>query len=273
MLIAQRWILAALRNRTFYSLDALNAAIAELLERLNTRPFQKLEGCRRSAFESIDRPAMRPLPLHRYELSDWSKARVNVDYHVVFEGRYYSVHHALIGARVEVRATVSTVEVLHGGKRVASHRRSYGAKGSFITCEEHRPIAHRDRTPWPPERMIAWGASFGPHVARVVELTLARYPHPEQGYRACLGTLRCAQKYGAVRTDAACAHALSIAGPLGPKRKYIEAMLKGGLERRSLIAPTPPRGSLTPDHENIRGGDYYDKEENVDYRRDDSKAH
>jgi transposase len=273
VLIAQRWILASLRNRTFHSLDALNVAIAELLEKLNARPFQKLEGCRRSAFESLDRPAMKPLPARRYELADWGKARVNVDYHVVFEDRFYSVHHTLIGARVEVRATVGTVEVLHGGERVASHRRSYGSKGSFVTCEAHRPVAHRDRTPWPPERMILWGASFGPHVARVVELTLARYPHPEQGYRACLGTLRCAQQYGAARMDAACAHALRVAGPLGPKRKYIEAMLKNGLEQRSLAAPLAAPAPRVVVHENVRGGDYYNKEEIGDDRRDNQEAH
>jgi transposase len=272
VLIAQRWILACLRNRTFHSLDALNVAIAELLERLNARPFQKLDGCRRSAFESLDRPAMKPLPSHRYEMADWGNARVNVDYHIVFDDRYYSVHHTLIGVRVEVRATVSTVEILHDRERVASHRRSYGSKGTFVTHEEHRPVAHRDRTPWPPERMIAWGASFGPHVARVVELTLGRYPHPEQGYRACLGTLRCAQKYGAARMDAACAQALRVAGPLGPRRKYIEAMLKRGLEQRPIDAPAAPSVQRTFVHENVRGGDYYDKEENGDHRRDDSKT-
>jgi transposase len=263
VLLAQRWILACLRNRTFFSLDDLNAAIAELLEKLNTRPFQRLEGCRRSAFESIDRPAMKPLPAMRYELAHWkTNVGVNIDYHVDFDDRYYSVHHTLIRARVEIRATVSTVEIFHGNKRVASHRRSYGAKGTFVTCKEHRPRAHAESTPWPPERMIAWGASFGPHVARVVELTLARYPHPEQGYRACLGTLRCAQKYGAERMDAACAQALRVAGPLGPKRKYIEAMLKRGLEGRPVAAPAAqPRVRAL--HENVRGGDYYDKGEDA----------
>jgi transposase len=274
VLVAQRWILASLRHRTFFSLDALNVAIAELLEKLNLRPFQKLEGCRRSAFESIDRPAMKPLPSHRYEMSDWGKARVNVDYHVAFEDRFYSVHHTLIGARVEVRTTASTVEILHSNLRVASHRRSYGRKGSFVTCDEHRPVAHRDRTPWPPARMIAWGASFGPHVARVIELTIARYPHPEQGYRACLGTLRCAQKFGAARMDAACAHALGVAGPLGPKRKYIEAILRRGFDQQPFAPPrtnSPPRARA---HENVRGGDYYDKkEEDGDHRRDDSETH
>jgi transposase len=275
VLIAQRWILACLRNRTFFSLDELNVAIAELLEKLNAQPFQRLEGCRRSAFESIDRPAMKPLPAKRYEMADWKiDVGVNIDYHVEFEDRYYSVHHTLTSARVDIRATVSTVEILHGGERVASHRRSYGALGTYVTCDAHRPIAHRDRTPWPPERLIAWGGSFGENVARVVQLTIARYPHAEQAYRACLGIIRCGQKYGAERMDAACARALLVAGPLGPKRKYIEAMLKRGLDRAPHGAPprdAPPRASIT--HENVRGGDYYDKEETSDHRRDDSEAH
>jgi len=139
VLLAQRWILGCLRNRTFFSLAELNEAIAELLERLNTRPFQKLEGCRRSAFESIDRPAMKALPSTRYELADWKDATLNIDYHVQYDDRLYSVDHTLIRQEVEIRATSAIVEVLHGGERVAAHRRSYGPKGTPVTLEAHRP--------------------------------------------------------------------------------------------------------------------------------------
>ena len=259
VLIAQRWILASLRNRTFFRLDDLNIAIGELLEVLNRRPFQKLEGCRRSAFESIDRPAMKALPKMRYQRADWKKATVHIDYHVAFDNRFYSAPYALIGNRIEMRATHSTVEILHAGVRVASHRRSYGPKGTCVTCEEHRPPSHRDQDPWPPERLIQWGASFGPSVARVIELMIARYRHPHAAYRACLGMLRCAQKYGGARAEAACARALVVAGPVGPRRKHIETMLRLGLERQgSHVEDFPVPVRL---HENIRGGDYYDKEE------------
>lgn len=270
VLIAQRWILACLRNRIFLGLDELNVAIAELLEKLNARPFQKLEGCRRSAFESIDRPAMKSLPSTRYEKADWKWAKVNIDYHIAFDDRLYSAPCTLIGARVEVRATVSTVEILHGNERVASHRRSYGPKGTFVTCEEHRPKAHRGHTAWPPDRMIAWASTFGPAVARVVELMMARYPHPDSAYRACLGMMRCAEKYGARRTDTACARALAVAGSVGPTRKHVEAMLKRGLDR----APEPNIAIAPPSfaHENVRGGDYYDKEETRDHGRNDPEA-
>jgi transposase len=269
VLIAQRWILARLRNHTFFSLVDLNAAIAELLEELNTRRFQKLDGTRRSAFESLDRPAMRALPLHRYQYCDWTKARVGIDYHVEFDHRLYSVPHPLIGARVEVCASVGTLELWHRGARVAVHRRSYGPKGSAVTLPAHRPAAHRDYGDWPPERMVAWGASYGRHVEEVVVRTLARYPHPEMGYRPVLGIVRCAEKYGATRINAACERALRVCGQSAPHRKHIEAILQrnlDGLPEES--AGTRPRASS---HDNVRGGAYFDKEEH-EHRRDDPEA-
>jgi transposase len=260
VLIAQRWILARLRHRTFFSLAELNQAIAELVEELNAKPFKKLEGSRCSAFASIDRPAMRALPPRRYELAERRTARVNIDYHVEHDKRFYSVPYALVHRQVEVRATVRTVEVFHEGERVASHQRSYGPKGTFVVNEQHRPRNHRDQV-FPPERMIAWAATFGPCVGRVVEQTLARYPNPEQGYRASLGVVRMAEHYGAARTNAACERALSVGIPGGPRRKYIEAMLKRGLEAQPLNA-TPVR-SAPLEHENVRGADYFDRKENV----------
>jgi transposase len=269
VLIAQRWILARLRNRTFFSLQALNAAIAELLEELNSRRFQKLEGSRRSAFESIDRPAMRVLPAHRYQYCDWTKARVGIDYHVEFDHRLYSVPHRLASARVEVCASVSVIELWHKGDRVATHRRSYGRWGTSVTLPAHRPASHRDYGDWPPERMIAWGASFGPHVQEVVVRTLARYPHPEMGYRPVLGIVRCADKHGAARMNAACERALRVCGSSAPHRKHIEAILQHGLDGLpEEPAGTRPRAGL---HDNVRGGSYFDKEEH-EHRRDDPEA-
>jgi len=258
VLVAQRWILARLRHRQFFKLDEINLAIAELLDELNRRPFKKLPGCRQSAFESLDRPKLKPLPTRRFEPADVSWPRVNIDYHVVFDDRYYSVPHALVGARVELRATTSTIEITHGGERVASHRRSYGPKGTAVTCEAHRPLSHRDYGKWPPERLVGWARKLGPHVERVAAMTLAQYPRPEMGYRVVLGLIRSGEKHGAARFDAACARALDVAGSTAPRRKYIEALLRVGLER------VPVRQEkLRPlgDHENIRGGDYYDKED------------
>ena len=257
--VVQRWILACLRNRTFFSLDELNEAIAELLERLNTRRFQKLDGCRQSAFESIDRPAMRPLPATRYELADWKDAKVSIDYHVEYDGRLYSVPYAMIGAEVEVRATAMTVEILHGGQRVVAHRRSYGRRGTAVTLDTHRPKSHRDYGQWPPSRIISWATSIGPSVGSVVERILADKPHPEQGYRSCMALIRTAKQYGHERTEAACKRALAIGAPT---RKSVEAILKRGLDRVPLDEPdAAPRIVV---HENIRGGDYFDKKEDGD---------
>lgn len=258
VLVAQRWILARLRHRKFFGLEELNAAVTELVEELNTRAFKKLPGCRRSAFESIDQPALKPLPSRRFEASEWAHARVNIDYHVGFDDRLYSVPHALVGERIEIRATASTVEILHAGQRVASHRRSYARKGTAITEEHHRPESHRAYGKWPPERLVGWAAKLGPNVQRVAEMTLAQYPRPEMGFRAVLGLIRVGERHGAARFDAACARALAVSGATPPRRKYIEALLKRGIERVPVAQQQdPPSLGL---HENIRGGGYYDQE-------------
>jgi transposase len=255
--VVQRWILARLRNRKFFELAELNQAIGELLDELNARPFQKLEGSRQSAFEALDKPALKPLPALRYELAERKTRRVNIDYHVEYDGRYYSVPYDRVHAEVEVRATATLVEILQAGERIASHPRSYDRRGSMTTEPIHRPANHRHQI-WPPERLIGWAASFGPSVARVVELTLGRYVNPEQAYRACLGLMRTAQHYGGARMNAACERALSIGIVGGPRRKYIEAILKRGLDRETTPAAATRTSPIT--HENVRGGDYYDKE-------------
>ena len=232
--IAQRWILACLRNHRFFSLEELNAALWELLEKLNTRPFQKLDGCRRSAFEKLDRPAMRPLPARRYEIGEWKlHAGVNLDHHV------------------DVRATATVVEVWRDRVRVASHERSYGPKGTAVTRPEHRPRAHREWGNWPPERLVGWAQTKGPKTAEVAAAILERGPHPESGRRACLGLMRLGERYGHARLEAACARALAIGSPT---QRSVKAILKSGLEKVALAEEEEAR---TVVHENIRGGDYF----------------
>lgn len=256
--VVQRWILARLRNRKFFSIDELNQAIWELLQELNARPFQKLEGSRDSAFEALDKPVLRALPAVRYELAERKNRRVNIDYHIEYDGRYYSVPHPRVHADVEVRATAAVIEIFEGGQRIASHPRCYDRRGSMVTDPAHRPANHRHQV-WPPERLVSWGASFGPAVAKVVELTLARYANPEQAYRACLGLMRTAQRYGGERTNAACERALRVGLVGAPRRKYIESILKRGLDREESTASSAHR-TAPLNHENVRGGDYYDKE-------------
>jgi len=270
VLIAQRWILARLRNRTFFTLTELNNAVSELVDELNERPFQKLEGNRQQAFETIDRPAMRALPALRFEVAERKKVRANIDYHVEFEGRHYSVPHQLRQQHFELRATPSIVELWHRGARIVSHRRSYGRKGTPITVPEHRPKSHEDYGDWPPERLIGWAATFGAHVEEVVRRTMAQYPQPEMGYRPVLGIIRCARKHGAERMDAACLRALSVAGQSVPHRRSIEAIIKRGLDSAApQTLPVTPRSNA---HEHVRGPSYFDKEEDSDARRNHQQA-
>lgn len=256
VLIAQRWILACLRNRRFFSLEELNAAIWELLEKLNTRPFQKLEGCRRSAFEKLDRPALRRLPLQRYEIGAWKLGvGVNLDYHFEYEQRHYSVPCELIGSKVDVRATAHVIEVWRDNRRVTSHERSYGPPGTAVTKPEHRPRAHREWGDWPPERLVGWAQTKGPKTGEVAAAILDRGPHPESGRRACLKLVRMGERHGEERLEAACGRALAIGNPTV---RSVEAILKAGLEKVALAEEVETKPVV---HENIRGGDYFDRGE------------
>ncbi len=258
VLVAQRWILACLRNRTFFSLDELNVAIAELVEKLNARPFKKLDGCRRSAFEALDRPALRPLPATRWELAHWKKAKVNIDYHVEHDGRLYSVPHALVGEHVDLRVTSAVVEVFHRARRIASHARLWGPKGSASTVPEHRPRSHREYGAWPPSRIIGWAESIGPSAAALVEQILLGRREPESAYRSCMALIRSAKAYDRARFDAACRRALTIGAPT---RKSVLAILSRGLDATELVEPDLAQLPLPVHHDNVRGGDYYDQKE------------
>jgi len=249
--VAERWILAPLRNHTFFSLAELNTEIALLLELLNDRPFQKLDGTRRSLFESLERPALKPLPATRYEYGEWSKAQVNIDYHVAVENHFYSVPHRLLRKQVEVRLTASALEVFHDGHRVAAHARSWRG-GGFTTDPSHRPKAHKEYLEWTPARMIRWAEKTGPHTATVVTRIFENKPHPEQGYRPCLGILRLGDRYSPGRLEAACHRALSIQGV---SYRSIKSILEHGLDRVSLEEQATL--DLPQNHDNLRGPDYY----------------
>ena len=205
--LAQRWIVAALRHRKFFSLEELNVAIRELLHKLNHRPFRKKEGTRASMWEAIDKPALKPLLGVSFDLSEWCWARVNIDYHVAFDSNFYSVPYNLVQEKVEIHSTLTTVEVLYQGQRVASHVRSR-EQNKAITIEAHRPKSHREHLGWPPSRMVKWAETVGPNTARLFERILTDLPHPEMGYRGCLGIIRLSEKYSIPRVEAACERAL-----------------------------------------------------------------
>jgi transposase len=253
VLIAERRILAVLRNRTFFSLGELNQSIAELLEPLNTRPFKKLPGNRRELFEALDKPVLKPLPQTPYEYAEWKKARVNIDYHIEVLGHYYSIPYTYVHQQVDVRITVTIVECFHKGIRVASHPRSY-QKGRHTTQIEHMPLSHQRTFAWTPAKMIQWGESMGPYTAQIISAILSSRPHPEQGIRSCQGVFRLAKSYGNERLEAACLKALAL-----KVRSYktIAAILKTGMDQKPQ---DPPKESPLPDHDNIRGADYYQTE-------------
>jgi transposase len=249
--VVERLILAALRHRTFFSLAELNGAIAELLERLNRRPFKKLPGSRREAFEAIDRPALRPLPATPYVYATWKRVRVHIDYHVEVDGHYYSVPYALVKQSLEVRLSAHTVECFHKGQRVASHIRSH-LKGRHTTVAEHMPKAHREYAAWTPQRLVRWAEQTGVATAGVVAHILAHRPHPQQGFRSCLGILRLAERYGPARLEAACRRALRLGAC---RYKSIESILQRGLDRQD--PPEQQELALPAAHDHLRGPDYY----------------
>jgi transposase len=249
--LVERWVLAPLRHQTFFSLAELNAALAVQRRALNARPFQKLAGSRCTLFETLERPALRPLPATRYEYATWKKARVNIDYHVSVEHHAYSVPYPLVRQEVEVRLTATTVEILHRGRRVAAHVRS-SLRGRFTTDPTHRPKAHQRHVEWTPSRVIAWGTSLGPTIGQLVQQLLASFPHPEQGYRACLGLFSLGKRYGTDRLEAACARALHAGTP---RYRSVKSILIAGLDR---VRPDAPRPLVLPaEHAHVRGPAYY----------------
>jgi len=249
--VAQRWIVAALRHRKFFSLEELNVAIRELLDKLNHRPFRKKDGTRATVWEAIDKPALKPLPMEPFDLSEWSRARVNIDYHVTFDANLYSVPYNLVHELVEIRSTPTTVEILHKGTRIASHLRSR-ARGQAVTNDEHRPRSHRAHLQWTPSRMVHWAETIGPNTARLFERIMNDKPHPEMGYRGCLGIIRLAEKYSAQRVEAACERAL-LTGAC--RYKSVESILRNSLDQAPPSAPPP---ASTPPHDNIRGSEYFE---------------
>jgi transposase len=249
VLLVCRWILARLRHQRFFSLDELNGAIRPLLTDLNNRAFQRLPGSRRSVFDALDRPAMRDLPASPYVFAEWKERTVAFDYHVDVDQHYYSVPHALVGHGVWARYSAATVEVFFRSERIASHVRSY-QRGAHTTVREHMPKSHLAHAEWSPKRLIQWGSSIGMHTGAVVEHLLRSKPHPEQGYRACLGLLSLSREYGDGRLEAASALAVRLGSP---NRRSVKSILESGRDLRQ----TESLDLELPIHGNVRGPGYY----------------
>jgi transposase len=248
--VAQRQILAALRDVVFFSVGELNQAIRPRLAQLNAQPFQKLEGSRQQWFQTLDQPRLRPLPPAPFVVATWLEATVNIDYHVVVEHHYYSVPYGLIHQRLDVRLTDHGVELFHKGKRVAAHVRSH-QRGKFTTLDEHRPKAHQRYLEWTPGRIIEWARKIGPECARAVEHVMASRPHPEQGFRSALGIIRLGKRHGDARLEAACRRALHF-GTVS--YRSIESILEKRLDSQPLEVDL---SLASPLHENVRGQTYF----------------
>jgi transposase len=248
--VVEYWVIAPLRKRQFFSIDEINQAMRERLEALNNREMRHLGKSRHELFEELDRPALKSLPERVYELAEWKRAKVSIDYHVEYGGHYYSIPYQLIHKNVNIRATENIVEVFLKGKRVASHKRD-DSRGRHSTLPEHMPEAHRKYAEWNPERFIRWAEKSGSATAQMVKHLLSSRQHPEQGYRSSLGLLRLESRYGKERLEAACHRALSFGLH---SYKGVKNILEAGLDKVTLEEPI----TVTPKtHVNIRGNKYY----------------
>ena len=242
----ERWVIAPLRNETFFSLAEMNRAVRKLVEALNQKVMPQYGKSRRQLFEEIDQPELRPLPEKPYEYAFWKTAKVNIDYHVAFEKHFYSVPHALIQQQVEIKATERMVEIFHKGKQVAIHPRSH-AQGRFTTRTEHMPSNHRFVAEQDTNWMLKQAEKIGPHTAQYLTSLLQSRSFPEQAYRSCLGVLSLARKYPVALVETACERVSKA-----HLRSYKD--LKAELEALSRNAALPPQPLV---HENIRGENYF----------------
>lgn len=250
VLIASRWILARLRDQKFFSLEELNQEIWKLLEEFNNASFQKLEGSRRSLFEEVEKQELRGLPASRYVVAEWKKVKVNIDYHIRLENCFYSVPYKFRGQELECRYTDTTVELFSNGGRIASHPRHY--KSGFVsTVPEHMPRSHREHMEWSPSRMLEWGQKFGPFTERCFKKLMDQCEHPELAYKQCLGIISLSKKYEKDRLENACERAFRL-GAVG--YQSIKSILEKGLDRIKVYGE---QQDLLPEHDNIRGKDYY----------------
>jgi transposase len=249
--VVERWVMAPLRHELFVGLGALNAALRARLDELNDREMAHLGKSRRELFEELDRPALKPLPERPFDMGVWKATKVSIDYHVQFDGHFYSVPYQLIHQTVEVHATLRTVGLYHDGLRVASHRRS-GRRGGHSTTPEHMPEKHRKHLEWTPERIVRWARALGPNTGQLIEAVMMAREHPQQGYRSCMGIMRLATKYSDTRLEAAAARTLlySVLSYQGVKR-----ILESGLD--AVAVEAEPEASPLPPHDNVRGSDYY----------------
>lgn len=251
--LAQRWIIFRLRNRVFSTITEAQTAVIELVDRFNHRTMKRWGKSRAELFQTLDLPHAKPLPSQPYEYADWRKATVQFNYHVSYEGHEYSVPYTLIHHHVEIRATVSLIEMYHKGERICSHLRSYQKHGA-TTVHDHMPLAHQKYAEWTPERIMTWAEKYGPAVKEFITHVLQSRRYPEQAYKACIGIIRLGNKFSGERLNHACARALTYRAY---SYRSVVTILEKGLDRTTEHCALP----LVSSHENIRGAVYYQEPE------------
>jgi transposase len=258
VLVVERWILARLRNRSFRSLSALNEAIQQLIEIYNEKPFQKRPGSRRSEYEEIDRPALKPIPSSRYSYGEWKKARTNVDYHIEVDRHYYSIPYKHHGKTLDVRISRYIIEAFYKGVRIMSHQRLHGRQ-RYATSREHMPPNHRWVAEWSPERFLTWGGDIGEHTRALIADVLSRKSPVQQTYRTCLGILTLAKRYGKQRLERASHRTLKYGVT---NYQSVKSILDKGLDRLAIDGEAEDE-TPEPIHEQIRGPAYYKEKKEV----------
>jgi len=249
--IVERWIMGRLRHQTFFSLSELNQAIKVLLVELNQKPFKKLPGCRQSAFELLDKPVLKPLPLHPYEYTEFKNPTVYIDYHIEFDSHFYSVPHELVGEQVQLQATDQAISIYFKSQLITSHVRQY--RSGMSTLPGHMPVNHEKHMKWTPGRLMNWASGVGSQVLLWVQNRLQEKEHPEQAYRVCLGLLNLTRKYPHERINNAChlANQRSL-----DRLKHISEILKNNRDQLEIGEQQTPEqdwDKLPQNHENIRG--------------------
>jgi transposase len=255
--IVYQCIFAPLRDRVFHTIDELNVAIREELEKLNNRVMQQYKKSRWEMFHDIEKEYLSPLPVETYQYQEYRRLKVQCNYHVYLstDKHYYSVPYSYLGKHVELFYTPTSVEIFHNNQRIALHRRNQHTYG-YTTVHEHLPPQHRYKDNWNSEKLLSWGESIGRHVRDVVDTILSRKTHPEQGFKSCMGILNLTKKYDHTRLDKACQKALMYEYV---SYKGIENMLKNGVEEnmQQELFKEYTHGI----HENVRGQKYYKQEQ------------
>jgi len=248
--LVERWIMAKHRNDKYFSLFELNRMLRQEVDLANLRPFQKMDGCRRSAFQQIEQHLLRPLPIRPYEMAEFKSARVAPDYHVEFKGNFYSTPYRFVKDEVEIRATATTIEILKNNTRIASHSRIHpDNKNGYNTLPDHMPESHRFQAEWTPERLLKWADKIGPNTSEYVSKVMSSRQHPEQGFRACLGILKLGDTHGSKLLEKACDQGLRL-------NRYSYKALKIVLDNLPVEDLTVEDIPL-PSHSNIRGREYF----------------